>query len=82
MAGRTCIHNPERWRHEPTQDSDRDRLGALTLLDASHGGLFAVEDALVTAAVAQAGGNVAQAARSLKITRAQIDHRLKRLAAR
>ncbi|WP_349253684.1 helix-turn-helix domain-containing protein [Bradyrhizobium sp. CB82] len=41
-----------------------------------------VERATYEAALARAGGNVSAAARALKISRAQLDHRLRRLGLR
>lgn len=50
-------------------------------LKAGRGGLRDIEQALVRSAVEDSGGNVAAAARLLRITRAQIDHKLKRMRA-
>lgn len=42
-------------------------------------GLFEIEDAVVRATMKTTNGNVSQAARLLKISRGQLDHRIKRL---
>jgi len=39
-----------------------------------------VEDALVNAALSEAGGNISKAAARLGLTRAQLDYRVKRVA--
>lgn len=53
--------------------------GVREWLKGGHGGLLEIEQALVRSAVEDSGGNVAAAARLLRITRAQIDQRLKRM---
>lgn len=42
-------------------------------------GLFEIEDAVVRATIKATKGNVSQAARLLKVSRGQLDHRIKRL---
>ena len=50
------------------------------LLSADHGASFSdVERATYEKALARAGGNVSAAARALRISRAQLDYRLRRL---
>jgi DNA-binding NtrC family response regulator len=44
-----------------------------------YGGLFDLEKTLIAAAIEEADGNVAKAARRLKITRAQLDYRLQKM---
>lgn len=51
------------------------------LLRRNAGGLASVEEALVRAALAQTRGNVSRAARLLGLTRAQMDYRVRKLAA-
>lgn len=55
---------------------------ARQLLERHEGGLVALENALVEAALEDAGGNVAKAARRLQITRAQMDYRVQKMAGR
>jgi two-component system, NtrC family, response regulator HydG len=50
---------------------------AKQLLENGRGGLFDVEDTMVRMAMDSAQGNVSRAARLLKITRGQLDYRLK-----
>lgn len=64
------------------QEGDQltESTGGLELLLApDRGGLKEVERTLVRLALERAAGNVAQAARDLKITRAQLDYRVKKM---
>jgi two-component system, NtrC family, response regulator HydG len=67
---------------DPRPGADSAEDWALQLLARHPGGLFDVENALVAAALEETAGNVAKAARRLRITRAQLDYRIRKLAMR
>lgn len=76
--------------HAGGDDSSRDAEMKLPDLDewaarivqSGKATLSSVEDALIKAAVRQAGGNISKAATILKISRTQMDYRVKKLALR
>lgn len=64
----------------PLHGDDAQPVEASSAPSPAHGASFAdVERATYEAALARAGGNVSAAARALRITRAQLDYRLRRL---
>jgi two-component system, NtrC family, response regulator HydG len=69
---------------EPDTDPEQPQLinRLLGVLRKNGDGLSAVEDAMVQAAVEAAGGNVAQAARDLGLTRRQLAFRMEKIRSR
>ena len=74
LAGRGIAESPSQTAGEDL----RERLAAL--LDTDRGALDTAEQTLIDLALEQAGGNLAQAARQLGISRRQLAYRLEKRA--